>query len=61
MNDETVETELAKVHDYFNWNKISVNGFDNPALSCRGKIPRARGMAAYLQYGYRAFRQSKFE
>ena len=33
----------------------------NPALLCRGKTPRANGMAAYVQDGYGAFRQYKFE
>ena len=30
-------------------------------LLCRGKLPRARGMAAYVRDGYEAFRQPKFE
>ena len=30
-------------------------------LLCRGKMPRARGMAAYVRDGYGAFRQPKFE
>ena len=32
-----------------------------PVLLCRGKMPRARGMAAYVRDGYGAFRQPKFE
>ena len=32
-----------------------------PVLFCRGKMPRARGMAAYVRDGYGAFRQPKFE
>ena len=28
---------------------------------CRGKMPLARGMAAYVRDGYRAFHQPKFE
>ena len=32
-----------------------------PVLLCRGKMPRARGMAAYLRDGYGSFRQPKFE
>ena len=32
-----------------------------PGLLCRGKLPRARGMAAYVRDGYGAFRQPKFE
>ena len=30
-------------------------------LLCRGKLPRARGMPAYVRDGYGAFRQPKFE
>ena len=36
-------------------------GFGRPVLLCRGKMPRARGMAAYVRDGYRAFCQPKFE
>ena len=36
-------------------------GFGRPLLLYRGKMPRARGMAAYVQDGYGAFRQPKFE
>ena len=32
-----------------------------PVLLCRGKLPRARGMAAYVRDEYRVFRQPKFE
>ena len=32
-----------------------------PFLLCRGSMPRARGMAAYLRDDYGAFRQPKFE
>ena len=38
-----------------------VPGFSRPVLLCRGKMPRARGMAAYVRDGYGAFRQPKFE
>ena len=38
-----------------------VPGFGCPVLLCRDVIPRARGMAAYVQDGYGAFRQPKFE
>ena len=34
---------------------------DRPFLLCRGKMPRARLMAAYVRDGYGAFRQPKFE
>ena len=37
------------------------SGFGRPVLLCRGKLPRARGMAAYVRDGYGAFRQPKFE
>ena len=37
-----------------------VPGIDRPIL-CRGRMPRARGMAAYARDGYGAFRQPKFE
>ena len=36
-------------------------GFDRPVLLCRGKMPRARGMATYVREGYRAFHQLKFQ
>ena len=41
--------------------EILVPGFGRPFLLCRGKMPRARGMAAYVRDGYGAFRQPKFE
>ena len=40
--------------------ELLVPGFGRPALLCRGKMPRARGMAAYVRDGYGAFRQPKF-
>ena len=39
--------------------EVLVPGFGRPVL-CRGKMPRARGMAAYVRDGYGAFRQPKF-
>ena len=36
-------------------------GFGRAVLLCRGKMPRACGMAAYVRDGYGAFRQPKFE
>ena len=30
---------------------VSVTGFGRPVLSCRGKMPWARGMAAYVRDG----------
>ena len=41
--------------------EVLVPGFGCPVLLCRGKMPRARGMAAYVRDGYGAFRQPKFE
>ena len=38
-----------------------VHGFGRPVLFCRGKMPRARGMAPYVRDGYGAFRKPKFE
>ena len=38
-----------------------VPGFGRPVLLCPGKMPRARGIAAYIRDGYGAFRQPKFE
>ena len=38
-----------------------VPGFGHPVLLCRDGVPRARGMAAYVRDGYRAFHQPKFE
>ena len=38
-----------------------VPGFGRPVLLYWGKMPRARGMAAYVRDGYGAFRQPKFQ
>ena len=40
---------------------LMLPGFGRPILLWRGKMPRARGMAAYVRDGYGAFRQPKFE
>ena len=40
---------------------VLVPGFGRPVLLCRGKIPWARGMAAFVRDGYRTFHQPKFE
>ena len=40
--------------------EVLVPGFCRPVLLCRGKMPRARWMAAYVRDGYGAFRP-KFE
>ena len=52
---ETLVSDLRHVSE------LLVPGFGCPVLSCRGKLPRARGMAAYVRDGYGAFRQPKFE
>ena len=49
------------VSDMRHMSEILVPGFGRPVLLCRGKMPRARGMAAYIRDGYGAFRQPKFE
>ena len=41
--------------------ELLVPGLGHPVLLCRGRMPRARGMAAYIRDGYGAFRQPKFE
>ena len=41
--------------------EVLVPGFGRPVLLCRGKMPRTRGMAAYVRDGYGAFRIPKFE
>ena len=40
---------------------LLVPGFGHPVLLCRGKLPRASGVAAYVRDGYGAFHQPKFE
>ena len=41
--------------------QLLVPGFGRPVLLCRGRMPEARGMAAYVRDGFGAFRQPKFE
>ena len=41
--------------------ELLVPGFGRPVLLCRGRMPQARGMAAYVRDGYGAFRQPKFD
>ena len=45
------------VSDMRHVSKVLVRGFCRPVLLCRGKMPRVRGMAAYVRDGYGAFRQ----
>ena len=49
------------VSDMRHVSEVLVPGFCRHVLLCRGKMPRAGGMAAYVRDGYGAFRQSKFE
>ena len=49
------------VSDICHVSEVLVPGFGRPVLLCRGKMPRARGMAVYVRDGYGAFRQPKFE
>ena len=48
------------VSDMCHVSELLVPGFGRPVL-CRGRMPRARGMAAYVRDGYEAFRQHKFK
>ena len=46
------------------WSQVFVllpAGFGRPVLLCRGRMPRALGMAAYERDGYGEFLQPKFE
>ena len=52
---ETLVSDMRLVSE------VLVPGFCRPVLLCRGKMPRARGKAAYVRDGYGAFRQPKFE
>ena len=52
---ETLVSDMRYVSE------VLVPVFGRPVLLCRGKIPRARGMAAYVRDGYGEFRQPKFE
>ena len=55
LYSETLVSDLRHVSE------LLVPGFGRPICLCRGKLPRARGMAAYVRDGYGAFRQPKFE
>ena len=48
------------VSDMRHMSGVLVPGFCRPVLLCWGKMPRERGMAAYVRYGYGAFRQPEF-
>ena len=47
------------VSDMRHVSELLVPGFGRSVLLYRGKMPRARGIAAYVRYGYGAFRQPK--
>ena len=49
------------VSDSRHVSELLVPGFGRTVLLCRGRMPRARGMAAYVRDGYGAFCQPKFE
>ena len=51
------------VSDMRHVSELLVPGFGQhvSVLLCRGKMPLARGMAAYVRYDCGAFRQPKFE
>ena len=49
------------VSDMRHVSEVPVPCFGRPVLLCRGKMPLARGMAAYVRDGYGAFRQPKFQ
>ena len=49
------------VLDMSHVSELLVPGFGRPVLLCRGMMPCARGMAAYVRDGFEAFRQPKFE
>ena len=49
------------VSDMRHVSEVLVPGFGRHVLLCRGKMPRARGIAAYVRDGYGAFRQPKCE
>ena len=48
------------VSDMRHVSEVLVPGFCLPVVLCRGKMPRAHGMAAYVRDGYGAFYQPKF-
>ena len=47
------------VSDMRHVSEVLVPGFGRPDLLCRGKMPRARGMAAYVRDDHGAFHQPK--
>ena len=49
------------ISDMHYMSELLVPGFGRPVLLCRGKMPRVRGMAAFVRDGYGAFWQLKFD
>ena len=58
---EILFNSATLVSDMRHVSELLVPGFDRPVLLCGGKMPQARGMAAYVRDGYGAFWQPKFE
>ena len=54
LYSETLVSDMRHVSE------LQIPGFRRPVLLCRGKMPRARGMAAYVRDGYGEFRKPKF-
>ena len=54
------ETFVSDMH-HVSVSELPVLGFSRAVLLCQGKMPRPRGMAAYVRDGYGAFCQPKFE
>ena len=52
---ETLVTDMRHVSE------LLVPRFGRPVLLCLGRMPRARGTAAYVRDGYGAFGKPKFE
>ena len=56
---DTLLCSESLVSDIRQVSEVLVPDFGHPVLLCRGKMPRARGMAAYVRDGYGAFLQPK--
>ena len=69
LNDLTVSSSQydilfcseTLVSDMRHVSELLVPSFGRPVMLCRGKMPRALGMAAYVRDGYGTFRQPEFE
>ena len=55
------ETLVSDMRHVSVLSEVLVPGFGRHVLLCQGKMPRARGMAAYVRDGYGVFRQPKFK